>query len=182
MLDIGTGALAVLAIQAAEAGAEHVYAIEVNTTAVEAARRTIEAAGFSSKVTVFHGFSTDPLLVLPAKASLLVHELIGEIAGEEGAVAAIHDARRRFLEPGARPPLSIPTRSRTLIAPCAHPDGEYCAPLPAGLLACKRSWPGTGFASSRPASLLPARSGAGVRDSGLYSRGSAREAAGDLAL
>ena len=75
------------------------------------------------------------MLVLPAKASLLVHELIGEIAGEEGAVAAIHDARRRFLEPGARPPLSIPSRSRTLIAPCEHPDGEYCARLPAGLLA-----------------------------------------------
>ena len=38
MLDIGTGALALLAIFAAEAGAEHVYAFEVNMEAAIAAR------------------------------------------------------------------------------------------------------------------------------------------------
>ena len=118
VLDIGTGALALLALEAARAGATHVYALEVNEWAAEEARRNIDAAGYSSLITVICSFSTDASLRLPSKVSLLVHELIGEIAGEEGVCAAIHDARRRFLEPSAPTPLSIPARSRTLVAPC----------------------------------------------------------------
>ena len=88
VVDLGTGALALLAIIAAEAGAEHVYAIEVQAAAAASARQAVSAAGLSDKITVLHGFSTDATLELPAKATLLVHELIGEIAGEEGVVAA----------------------------------------------------------------------------------------------
>jgi type I protein arginine methyltransferase len=127
IIDLGTGALALLAIFAAEAGAKHVYAIEVQPVAAAAARRTINEAGLSDRITVIEGFSTDPHVVLPEKADLLVHELIGEIAGEEGVVAAIADARKRHLAPTASTPFSIPSRTTTLLAPSEYPNAAYCA-------------------------------------------------------
>ena len=127
IIDLGTGALALLAIFAAEAGAKHVYAIEVQPVAAAAARRTIKEAGLSDRITVIEGFSTDPHVVLPEKADLLVHELIGEIAGEEGVVAAIADARKRHLAPTASTPFSIPSRTTTLLAPSEYPNAAYCA-------------------------------------------------------
>ena len=130
VFDLGTGALALLAIFAARAGAAHVYAIEVQATAAEAARRTVAEAGLSDKVTVLDGFSTDTAVVLPIKAELMVHELIGEVAGEEGAVAAVADALRRHVDPAAPPPLSIPARVRTLLAPAEYPEAAYCARVP----------------------------------------------------
>jgi type I protein arginine methyltransferase len=60
IIDLGTGALALLAIFAAEAGAKHVYAIEVQPVAAAAARGTINEAGLSDRITVIEGFSTDP--------------------------------------------------------------------------------------------------------------------------
>ena len=138
VLDIGTGALALLAIFAAESGASHVYAFEVNESAYETAKATIAATNFADRITLIKGFSTDPTVTLPTKATLLVHELIGDVAGEEGAVAAILDAAKRHLDPAAPMPVSVPARSRSLIAPCELPNAttypEYCASLPAGLL------------------------------------------------
>ena len=134
VLDIGTGALALLALFAAEAGAKHVYALEVQEAAYEAAKATVAASPFADKVTVIRAFSTDAALTLPAAPTLLVHELIGEVAGEEGVVAAITDARKRHLSPSATPPLSIPSRSRSLVAPCEFPDAAYCESLPSCLL------------------------------------------------
>ena len=134
VLDIGTGALALLALFAAEAGAKHVYALEVQEAAYEAAKATVAASPFADKVTVIRAFSTDSALTLPAAPTLLVHELIGEVAGEEGVVAAITDARKRHLSPSATPPLSIPSRSRSLVAPCEFPDAAYCESLPSCLL------------------------------------------------
>lgn len=122
VLDIGTGALALLSIIAAEAGAKHVYAIEVQPGAAEAARRAIVAAGHAETISVIEGFSTDEHVRLPVKAELMIHELIGEIAGEEGAVCAVLDAARRHMAPDAPRPFSIPSRSRTMIAPCEAPN------------------------------------------------------------
>ena len=151
VVDLGTGALALLAISAAEAGAAHVYAIEVQHAAAAAARQAVTAAGFSDKITVIEGFSTDLTVDLPVKADLLVHELIGEIAGEEGVVAAIADAASRHLNPLASAPLSIPSRTRTLIAPCEYPDDAYCATQPAAVLE------GAGSARALKLPGLPAR-------------------------
>lgn len=134
VVDMGTGALALLAIIAAKAGATHVYAIEVQAAAAESARRAVEAAGLSERITVLEGFSTDSDVVLPTKADLMVHELIGEIAGEEGVVAAVVDALRRHMVQPLSPPISIPARTRSLVAPCEYPDAAYCARLPAALL------------------------------------------------
>jgi hypothetical protein len=133
-LDIGTGALALLAIIAARAGAEHVFAVEANAEAAASARRTVAAEGLASQITVLDGYSTD--VTLPRPVDLLLHEIIGEIASAEGVVAAVRDAGARHLRRGARPgPLSIPARARTLLAPCEFPGRDYFDALPHPMLA-----------------------------------------------
>ena len=132
-LDIGTGALALLAIIAARAGAEHVFAIEANAEAAAAARQTVAAEGLEAQITVIEGYSTD--VTLPRRVDLLLHEIIGEIASAEGVVAAVLDAGERHLRSGAAAPVSIPARARTLLAPCEFPGSEYFDALPHPMLA-----------------------------------------------
>ena len=96
-LDVGTGALALLALMAARAGAKHVYAVEANVEAAQAARAAVADAGMAERVTVLDGYSTD--VTLPEPVDLLVHEIFGELAGAEGVVAAIGDATRRHMRP-----------------------------------------------------------------------------------
>ena len=101
-LDIGTGALALLALAAARAGAEHVIAVEANAVAAAAARQAVTDAGMASRVTVVEGYSTDVTLDRPV--DLLLHEVIGSFAGEEGVVTAVRDAKARHLRRGQIPP------------------------------------------------------------------------------
>jgi len=77
VLDLGTGALALLAIFAARSGAKKVYAIEVNQAAYLAACEVVRTAGFEETITVLQGYSTE--VELPEKVEVLVHEIIGEI-------------------------------------------------------------------------------------------------------
>ena len=151
-LDIGTGALALLALMAARAGAKHVYAIEANPTAAAAARALVAAEGFADVVTIIEGYSTD--VTLPEKADLLLHEILGEVAGAEGVVHALTDAAARHWAPpqagvgdggggGAATSaddvigtvLSVPARARSLIAPAEFPPPEYFASLKFPMLA-----------------------------------------------
>ena len=76
-----------LAISAARAGAKRVYAIEVNNAAYIAACETVRMAGLEDIITVLEGFSTE--VELPEKVEVIVHEIIGEIATQEGVVAAL---------------------------------------------------------------------------------------------
>lgn len=93
VLDIGTGPFAVLSLLAAESGARKVYAIEVNPDAARRARETIAAAGWSDVIEVYEGFST--VVELPEKVDLVVSEIVGSIASEEGLHATIQDAHVR---------------------------------------------------------------------------------------
>jgi mRNA deadenylase 3'-5' endonuclease subunit Ccr4/predicted RNA methylase len=119
VLDIGTGPLALLAIFCAEAGATHVYAIEANEMACSLAETACSLAGFSSVITVLHGMSTK--LELPQRVDIIVHELVGDIASEEGMVATIADARQRFLLDDAVP-WSIPESVQTCAVPIQQPQ------------------------------------------------------------
>ena len=121
VLDIGTGALALLAVMAARAGAAHVYAIEVNHEAYLKAIETVREAGLNGMVTVLHGFSTE--LELPQRVEVIVHEIIGEIATLEGVVVALRDALPRFGSPSGC--VSIPDRVSSLVAPAMVPDKRY---------------------------------------------------------
>ena len=121
VLDLGTGALALLAIMAAREGATRVYAIEVNEEACQKAKETVAEAGLSDVITVLQGFSTE--VELPERVDLIVHEIIGEIATLEGVVVALRDALRRFGKPGGCQ--SIPDRVQSFVAPAMMPDAEY---------------------------------------------------------
>ena len=161
-LDIGTGALGLLAVMAARAGAAHVYAIEANAQAYAAAVQTVADLQLSDRVTVIHGYSTD--VQLPCRVDLLLHEIFGEIAGAEGVVVAVRDAAKRHLatttrvlssatataatdefagdsvsaaesETVASAIVSIPVRARTLLAPAEFPGADYFASLPFPMLA-----------------------------------------------
>jgi len=134
-VDIGTGALALLAVIAARAGAEHVFAIEANAEAAAAARAAVADQGLAERITVLEGYSTD--VTLPRPADLVIHEILGEIASAEGVVSALVDAGRRHLGPagGGGAPVSIPARARTLVAPCEFPGSDYFDALPFPMLA-----------------------------------------------
>ena len=111
VLDLGTGRDALWAIEAAAAGARHVYAIEVDAGAAAHARRAIADAGFADRVTLLPGHSTEQ--TLPVRAQVCVSEIVGNIASAEGAVPALNDARRRLCEPDC---VWIPFRMQTWAA------------------------------------------------------------------
>eukprot|EP00668_Euglena_longa_P005107 GGOE01005996.1.p1 GENE.GGOE01005996.1~~GGOE01005996.1.p1 ORF type:complete len:350 (-),score=96.38 GGOE01005996.1:130-1092(-) len=119
VLDIGTGPFALLALKCAEAGARVVYAVEVVPAWAEKARQAVAAAGYSNTVVVYEGYSTE--LVLPERVDVVVHEILGNIASEEGAALSLSDAQHRFVKQPPPPNFSIPHRARTWIAPTAFP-------------------------------------------------------------
>jgi len=126
VVDIGTGSFALLAIMAARAGAKKVYAIERNHAAAERATETVLRAGLQDKVTVIEGDSM--MVELPERVDVVVSELIGSIATQEGVEAIIRDASRRFLKPQSnadRRPQMIPERCQTCIAPVEYRDHDW---------------------------------------------------------
>ena len=119
VLDLGTGPYAVLAFAAARAGAKKVYCIEADPAVAERARQEIQWAETTipkGVMEVIEGFSTD--IELPEPVDLLVCEIAGSIASEEGMYATIGDARRRFMKRPDDPASYIPYSYETWGAPC----------------------------------------------------------------
>jgi protein arginine N-methyltransferase 1 len=119
VLDLGTGPYAVLAFAAARAGAKKVYCIEADPAVAERARQEIQWAETTipkGVMEVIEGFSTD--IELPEPVDLLVCEIAGSIASEEGMYATIGDARRRFMQRPNDPASYIPYSYETWGAPC----------------------------------------------------------------
>mmetsp|Transcript_82453 Transcript_82453/g.229806 ORF Transcript_82453/g.229806 Transcript_82453/m.229806 type:complete len:403 (+) Transcript_82453:64-1272(+) len=116
VLDVGTGPVALLAVLAARAGAAKVTAVEVSPAVAASARATVEREGLSDVVQVLEGFSTQ--LELP-EVDIVIHELIGDIATEEGLPLVLADLRTRQppLLDTAAPGWVIPRRALTWVAP-----------------------------------------------------------------
>ena len=108
VLDIGTGQDAVWALEAAHAGARHVWALEVIPRSAHLARAAVERAGLADRVTVIEGLSTG--VELPEPVDFCVSEIIGTLGGSEGAGAVLRDARERLVRPGG---VFAPHRSAT---------------------------------------------------------------------
>lgn len=98
VLDIGTGN-GILAVTAAMCGAKHVYAIE-KTEFIEVARAVFKANGVEDKITLIKGDSKE--IELPEKASVLVSEIIGNDAFDEGILSTFEDAKKRLLTNNAK--------------------------------------------------------------------------------
>lgn len=131
VLDIGTGPFALLAVIAARAGAKKVYAIEKNPEAAAMAKETVERDGWKGIIEVIEGDSMQ--VELPQKVDLVVSELIGSIATQEGVEPIIRDARRRFLkdpEEGAACGM-IPARCQTCIVPVLYKGRSFLQRLTA---------------------------------------------------
>lgn len=91
--DIGTGT-GLLAFLCLQAGAKRVHAIE-RSAAIEWAKALAEKNGFSDRI-VFHREDSRHL-ELNEKVDVVVSELIGHIAFEEGMAESLFDAKKRFL-------------------------------------------------------------------------------------
>jgi len=127
VLDIGTGPYALLAIMAARAGAKHVYAVEANPKAAQSARACVAlTTDVASAITIIDGLST--AVTLPAKADLLVAEIVGSVSSEEGLLTTMRDAQMRHLKRPYDASSYIPVSVATLAAPAAFALHHVLAP------------------------------------------------------
>ncbi len=117
VLDMGCGT-GVLAFFACQAGARRVYAIEMGGI-VEVASRISRKNGLDGRVVFVSQHSLRARL--PERADVLVTETIGNWGPEEGMLASVIDARRRFLKRDGR---LIPRAVELFLAPVELP-GVY---------------------------------------------------------
>lgn len=127
VVDIGTGPFALLACQAAQAGAGRVFAIEVDDKVAKAARQFLDKSSdpWTSKIEVKQGASAN--ITLPTGADVVVHELIGLIAGCEGAATILRDAFTRYAKQTPRVAAgtwTVPARSRSWLVPVEIPTHQ----------------------------------------------------------
>jgi len=130
VVDVGTGADAILARMCVAAGARHVYAIERLESSWRSASATVQRLGLSERITVIHGDATT--VTLPELVDFCVSEIVGPIGGAEGSAVILNEAWR-FIKPGGR---MIPSRTLSLIAAVELPqeflDDPAFTPLTAG--------------------------------------------------
>ncbi|WIM96428.1 50S ribosomal protein L11 methyltransferase [Actinoplanes oblitus] len=98
VLDLGTGS-GILAVAAAQAGADHVYAVEP-AGMVHMAEKVAEANGVADRITFIRGWSTQ--LELPRKANVLSTDIVGNEGLDMTIWETVQDARRRLLTDDAR--------------------------------------------------------------------------------
>lgn len=111
VLDIGTGEHLVWALESLDCGADHVLAMEMMDEIFAIALARLKELNLEEKITLLKGSSTE--IDTDIKADVCVAEIIGSIAGAEGASVIFGDARRRHLTPGG---IIIPDRVVTHIA------------------------------------------------------------------
>ena len=122
VLDIGTGADALLARFCIDAGAKRVYAIEKLDTSYRQARELISALDLTDRIILLHGESTE--VQLPEQVDVCVSELLGMIGSSEGVIVILNDARRFLKDGGVMIPSRCTTRMAAVTLPAelaAHP-------------------------------------------------------------
>ena len=126
VLDLGTGT-GILAEWALRAGAQAVYAIELNKSLLDVAVTRIKATGFTDRFHPICGLSFD--VEIPTAVDAIISETMGNIADNEGFVEILKDARRRFLSAGG---VVIPCRVESYLVPVeaerAHAHIRHASP------------------------------------------------------
>src|SRR5262249_18400868 len=115
VLDIGTGADAILARFCIDAGARRVYAIEKLEASYEHARNLLAKLGLTDRIILLRGEATE--IQLPETVDGCVSELLGMIGSSEGVIPILNDARRFLKDDG----VMIPSRCATRIAAVSLP-------------------------------------------------------------
>lgn len=96
VVDIGTGT-GLLAFLCLQLGARHVYAID-RSRAIKWAKLLAKHHRLANKITFYSADSRD--VELPEKVNIVISEMIGHVAFEEGMAESLFDARARFLSQG----------------------------------------------------------------------------------
>lgn len=122
VLDIGTGAHLNWVREALRLGAQSAVAVESIRDSFAAARTVVSELGLADQVDILHGHSMQ--ICLSKLAEVCVAEIVGSVAGAEGAAAVISDAKRRLLAPGS---VIVPHRAATRVAAASLRDvlGEH---------------------------------------------------------
>jgi len=129
VLDLGTGPHALLARLAAEAGARHVYAVEVLPEAARKARAAVAAAGLAGRITVIEGDAA--ALSLPQPAELCTQGIIGNIGSADGIAPIWNRVRAQLAGHCAAVPARCTTRIAAVELPEALRERPALAPLAA---------------------------------------------------
>ncbi|HEX2191417.1 MAG TPA: amino acid adenylation domain-containing protein, partial [Longimicrobiaceae bacterium] len=116
VLDVGTGMDAILARLAVQAGARHVYAVELLERSYLAARERIRELGLEDRVTVIHSDARS--VQLPEPADVCVSEIVEAIAGGEGSATILNQVQR-LMAPGG---VMIPGLTQTRMAAVTLPE------------------------------------------------------------
>ncbi|GFE53074.1 hypothetical protein BaOVIS_004780 [Babesia ovis] len=148
VLEVGTGPMCVLAMNALNAGAKFVDALEVSTSAARLAGKLMAAYGVSDKIKVFNCHSKNFFfdtanffgLTLQDQAKkteielpphppydMIISEILGDFCSQEGAADVFLDIQRRVLfnKPEyINKVKSIPTSAATMFVPCVFPDAD----------------------------------------------------------
>lgn len=121
VVDVGSGT-GILSLLAAQAGAKHVYAIEVVKSMCILSRKIIEQNGYADRITVLEGQASDVQLPNGVLADVLISEWMGFYLLHESMLEAVVTARDRLLCSGG---VVFPSTA-TLFA-CPVSLKEYCA-------------------------------------------------------
>ena len=116
VVDLGTG-LGVLAIMAARAGAEHVYAVDIRPQVMDITQRIIEANGLKDRISLVCSDAME--LELPQKVDVILNELIGDFGTDENIYECVRVVADRFLKDDGR---VLPSRLSTHIVGVTYDD------------------------------------------------------------
>ena len=118
VVDVGTGT-GILALWALEAGASHVYGIDVNAARIPQAVKRISEAGFSGRFTPINDMSYN--VKLPERVNICISEILGNLADNEDMTPILADVRKRFLkEQGQMLPRKVTTYLTPVSSVQAH--------------------------------------------------------------
>lgn len=120
VLEVGPGPYAILSRMAIEAGARHVYAVEINPEIAERARDSVAKAGMQEQITVLTGDATE--IVLPEPADWCISEIVGGIGGSEGAAMILNGVRANLRQPENMLPRASVTRIAAIDLPLSQID------------------------------------------------------------
>lgn len=123
VMEVGPGPFAILSRLAIEAGARHVYAIEINPEVANRARRFVAELNLADRITVITGDAVET--ILPETVDWCISEIVGGIGGSEGAAAIINAIRPRLRAPEN----FLPRASVTKIAAVEFPVSSLDAGL-----------------------------------------------------
>ena len=114
--DLGTG-LGVLAIMAVQAGARHVYAVDVRPQIIPITQRVLDANKLADRVTLIQADATE--VQIPEPVDVIVNELIGDFGTDENIYECVAAVVGSSLKHGGR---VLPRRLSTHLVGVEYDD------------------------------------------------------------